>query len=62
MTMTKLEMALNRKGLTPNTVVYVTIASRFELPSATFLGFFNGFEYWLGFRSNIIYRIAQKEV
>ena len=58
MTMTKLEMALNRRGLALNTVVYKTITSRLELPSATFLGFFNGFEYWLGFRSNIIYRIA----
>lgn len=58
MTMTKLEMALNRRGLALNTVTYKTIASRFELPSATFLGFFNGFEYWLGFRSNIIYKIA----
>lgn len=61
MTMTKLEMILNSRGLTLNTVVYKTIASRFELPSATFIGFFNGFECWLGFRSNIIYRIAQKE-
>lgn len=58
MTMTKLEMALNRRGLALNTVVYKTITSRFELPSATFLGFFNGFEYWLGFRSNIIYKLA----
>lgn len=58
MTAIKLEMALNRRGLTLNTVVYKTITSRFELPSATFLGFFNGFEYWLGFRTNIIYRIA----
>lgn len=58
MTAIKLEMALNRRGLALNTVVYKTITSRFELPSATFLGFFNGFEYWLGFRSNIIYRIA----
>ena len=58
MTITKLEMALNRRGLALNTVVYKTITSRFELPSATFLGFFNGFEYRLGFRSNIIYRIA----
>ena len=43
MTMTKLEMALNRRGLALNTVVYKTITSRFELPSATFLGFFTGF-------------------
>ena len=58
MTMTKLEMALNRRGLSLDTVVYKTISSRFELPSATFLGFFNGFEYWLGFRSNTIYKLA----
>lgn len=58
MTMTKLEMALNRRGLTLDTITYKVISSRFELPSATFLGFFNGFEYWLGFRSNIIYKIA----
>lgn len=58
MTMTKLEMALNHRGLALNTITYKVISSRFELPSATFLGFFNGFEYWLGFRSNIIYKIA----
>lgn len=58
MTAIKLEMALNRRGLALNTITYKVISSRFELPSATFLGFFNGFEYWLGFRSNIIYKIA----
>ena len=58
MTATKFEMALNRRGLTLDTVVYKVISSRFELPSATFLGFYNGFECWLGFRSNIIYKLA----
>lgn len=58
MTTTKLEMILNRRGLALNTVTYKVLGSRFELPAATFLGFFNGFEYWLGFRSNIIYKLA----
>ena len=58
MTIAKLEMALNRRGLALDTVIYKVVSYRCELPSATFLGFFNGFEYWLGFRSNIIYKIA----
>lgn len=58
MTKAKLEMALNRRGLKMNTITYKVISSRFELPSATYLGNFNGFELWLGFRSNIIYKLA----
>lgn len=58
MTIAKLEMALNRRGLALNTVVYKVISSRFELPSATYLGTLNGFELWLGFRSNVIYKLA----
>lgn len=58
MTIAKLEMALNRRGLALNTVTYKVISSRFELPSATYLGILNGFELWLGFRSNIIYKLA----
>ena len=57
MTTTKLEMILNRRGLDPKTVVYKTISFRSELPASTFLGFVNGFEYWLGFRTNIIYKL-----
>ena len=57
MTITKLAIILNHRGLSPETVTYKVISSRLELPSATFLGFFNGFEYWLGFRSNIIYKL-----
>lgn len=58
MTKAKLEMALNRRGLKMDTITYKVISSRFELPSATYLGNLNGFELWLGFRSNIIYKIA----
>lgn len=57
MTITKFEMILNRRGLDPKTVVYKTIYSRSELPASTFLGFVNGVECWLGFRTNIIYEI-----
>ena len=58
MTIVKLEMALNRRGLALNTVTYKVISSRFELPSATYLGTLNGFELWLGFRSNVIYKLT----
>ena len=56
MTTAKLEMALRRRGLSLNTVVYKDVRPGF-LPSATFLGFYNGRELWLGFRSNVIYRV-----
>lgn len=58
MTIAKLEVTLNRRGLALNTVTYKVISSRFELPSATYLGTLNGFELWLGFRSNVIYKLA----
>lgn len=57
MTKAHLEMILNRRGLSLETVTYKVIASRAELPASSFIGFLNGFELWLAFRSNIIYKI-----
>lgn len=57
MTKAHFEMILNRRGLSPETIIYKVISSRAELPASVFLGTFNGFELWLGFRSNIIYKL-----
>lgn len=57
MTTAKLEMALRRRGLSLETVVYKDVQPGF-MSSATFLGFYNGFELWLSFNSNVIYRVA----
>lgn len=57
MTTAKLENALRRRGLSLETVVYKDVQPGF-MPSATFLGFYNGRELWLGFHSNVIYRVA----
>lgn len=57
MTTAKLENALRRRGLSLETVVYKDVQPGF-MPAATFLGFHNGFELWLGFNSNVIYRVA----
>ena len=57
MTRAKLEMALSRRGLNFNTVTFKRVY-REQLPSATFLGFYNGFELWLGFRANIVYKVV----
>jgi hypothetical protein len=58
-TMTKahFEMILNRRELSPETITYRVISSRAELPASVFLGSLNGFELWLGFRTNIIYKL-----
>lgn len=57
MTRAKLEMALSRRGLNFNTVTFKRVY-REQLPSATFLGFYNGFELWLGVKVNIIYKVV----
>lgn len=57
MTRAKLEIALSRRGLNFNTVIFKRIY-REQLPSATFLGFYNGFELWLGFHANIVYKVV----
>lgn len=57
MTRAKLEMALSRRGLNFNTVIFKRVY-REQLPSATFLGFYNGFELWLGFHANVVYKVV----
>lgn len=57
MTKAKLETALNKRGLNFNTVTFKRVY-REQLPSATFLGFYNGFELWLGFKANIVYKVV----
>lgn len=57
MTRAKLEMTLSRRGLNFNTVTFKRVY-REQLPSATFLGFYNGFELWLGIKANIVYKVA----
>ena len=57
MTRAKLEIALSRRGLNFNTVIFKRVY-REQLPSATFLGFYNGFELWLGFHANIVYKVV----
>ena len=57
MTRAHFEMILNRRGLSPENITYKIIASRAELPASVFLGTLNGFEMWLGFRSNVIYKL-----
>jgi len=57
MTRAHFEMVLNRRGLSPEIIIYRVISSRAELPASVFLGTLNGFEMWLGFRTNIIYKL-----
>ena len=57
MTRAKLETALSRRGLNFNTVTFKRVY-REQLPSATFLGFYNGFELWLGVKANIVYKVV----
>lgn len=58
--MNKIEIALNRRGLSLKVVVIKTAISVGQLPPAVYLGFYNGCEYWLAYQTRVLYKVGEE--